>query len=161
MTVIAYRDGVMAGDSLWTDDDLVLARQSKICRLKSGALYGGAGGLNDRALVEVLQTVESWDSLPDIGDMSAADELSALVVFPDGSIAMARVTGEGGTIIGVRGMPFVAIGSGRALALGAMGFGASAVEAAGVACRFDPNCGGPVVWLNLSNPVGDTTRKHQ
>lgn len=39
--------------------------------------------------------------------------------------------------------PFYAIGSGYMIALGALGAGATPINAARVVSRFDPNCGGP------------------
>ena len=64
MTVIAYRDGMMAADSCWSDNHendscsgLIFSHAPKLRRLSSGALYGGAGASDDRELVALLDNV--------------------------------------------------------------------------------------------------------
>lgn len=43
---------------------------------------------------------------------------------------------------------FHAIGSGAQAALGAMRYGASAYEAANIACEIDPACGRPIIVMS-------------
>ena len=47
--------------------------------------------------------------------------------------------------------PFYAVGSGKLVALGAMGMNAGAVRAVKVASRFDVYTGSEVDWLALSD----------
>jgi hypothetical protein len=69
MTTICYRAGIMAGDYAWSDSEVnvFFSRSNKIHRLPSGALYGGSGDVDDRALVAKLFDVVDPDNLPTSG----------------------------------------------------------------------------------------------
>jgi hypothetical protein len=85
MTTIAFDGKVMACDSCWADREVQTVRRSKIQRFATGALYGGAGGFDDRELVELLKKVKKPEQLPSLADLAKIRQtLRALFVLPDG-----------------------------------------------------------------------------
>lgn len=137
MTIIAYRDGVMAADSQVTGNFTTLG--IKLHR-KSGKIIGFAGDLH-QALVFVDWYFDSKQRKPDIAN---ENDWVALVASKDGleewnhSLRPVRVPEM-----------FYAIGSGAEVAMGAMEAGASAKRAAEIACKRADGCGGPVVTMRL------------
>lgn len=156
MTIITYRDGIMASDSCWSDstDGMVFTNHSKLVRLRSGAIYGGAGDADDRALVELLQDVSDPLHLPSRGALIDLDsDLSTLIVFLDGRVfnidtAPREKKDEVTGITPIHGN-FIAVGSGRLAAMGAMAAGATAMQAASIACAFEIHCRPPVHAMRL------------
>lgn len=155
MTVIAYRDGVMAGDSCWSDGNdegysgLIETLQGKLVLLESGGLYGGAGAAEDRQLVKVLQLVRNATQLPTSRDLeSMSGGISALVVLPDGT-CWQIITGKEEGCAYQRTGPYHAIGSGAPIAVGAMWKDATAIEAVKAACEHNVYCRPPITHLKL------------
>lgn len=157
MTVIAYKDGVMAGDSAWslcgedaTHDGLIVNSMNKLTRLRSGALYGGAGSSDDRQLLDLLQDVSTAARMPDVRKLRGTlqEGVHALLVLPDGSIWEVETGEDDGGVMPVN-RTWHAVGSGRALAMGAMAVGASARHACEVACDFNTYCRLPITTLKL------------
>ena len=142
MTTIAYRDGVLAGDSATSGDGNVIGRCAKVHRIR-GRLVGLCGPIEDGETFRLwLKAGAKPKAKP---DEPLDDDFLALVVEPDG-----RVVEYGRRLVSVGyEAPFYAIGSGGALALGAMAAGASAEEAVRIACRFDHYSREPVHALHL------------
>lgn len=150
MTVIAYKDGVMAADSQWTETKTDIVRPlPKLQRLTGGALYGGAGDGDDRSLLELLQDVTRPDQFPTREKLREFDyDCCALVVLPLHGQWCVETGKEGG---GVEPMPAVcAIGSGAPVALGAMAAGADALRAVSITCALHAGCSEPVHSLKLA-----------
>jgi hypothetical protein len=151
LTVIAYRNGIMAGDSCWSEaDGLIINSQNKLIRLPSGALYGGAGAPDDRALLGLLCDVEERTRLPDWTTLQGAnyEELEALLVLPDESVWSINGGAKGYGVCPVS-LPYIAIGAGAAVAIGALAAGATAKRAVDLACRHNTFCRPPVHTLTL------------
>ena len=155
MTVIAYKDDLMAGDSCWSlsgtesgHDGLVVNSANKLFRLRSGALYGGAGSSDDRQLMDLLQDVKDGANMPAVKTLQATLQAGvlALVVLPDGSIWEVETGEEDGGVMCVN-RKFHAVGSGRQIALGAMAAGANARHACELACDFNTYCQKPVTVI--------------
>lgn len=156
MTVIAYRDGIIAGDSCWSDGadgsyaGLITNMQNKLCRLPGGAIYGGAGATDDRALLRLLHGVTDPRGLPDASTLSGDvyDQLTALVILPDRSVWLLNggPSGNGVEPVSTR---FTAIGCGGPIAVGAMARGASAEQAVRIACQWNVYCRPPTHTINL------------
>ena len=153
MTVIAYRDGVMAGDSCWSDDNhagLIFNLQNKIFVLRSGALYGSAGGSDDRELKAALEDVVAPEMFPSCKDLANMEDgnVDALLVLPDGAVWRVH-TGE--TMGGVEpiSLPFASVGCGQGIAVGAMAAGKSAFEAVKIVCDYNIACRPPVHTIKL------------
>lgn len=150
MTVITYRDGVMACDSAWSLDDTVVTRQNKITRFETGALYGAAGDSDDRTLVRLLAKVTRASEIPSRAALAEIpNDIGALFVLPSGAVFMIDTGKDDPGMCPVR-HPFATVGSGKKLAFGAMAAGATAREAAAIAARYDLHCRTPVHTLTLS-----------
>ena len=139
MTTVAYRDGVLAGDTKVTEGETVVDdKQRKVYKLRDGCLYGFAGNLEDGLrLLRALR--KDLDAHP-----SGLVEFSALLVYPDGEVGLY----EGNTWVKQKGAYF-AIGSGAVCALSAMDAGAGAVEAVKIGIKRDLRSGGRVMSVRL------------
>jgi hypothetical protein len=152
MTTIACKDGHIACDSCWTDTNWVAGTlRNKITHLRSGALLGEAGDNDSRAVVKLLQNVQSFDQIPDARTLAACQvDYAAIILFPDGEMAQIAIERDGdtGAIYKAQAYPvnrgMTAVGSGAQLALGFMGAGRTAAEAVAFAAEWDPNSKVPV-----------------
>lgn len=165
MTTIAYRDGIMACDSCWAlNGALIDNLANKIIRLKSGALFGLCGSNDVRPIIRMLENVKTEKQMPSYEDLAAV-RISGmyLLALPNRRVYKFQTTAlaadsweEETQDIGMWRieLPFVAIGSGSEIAIGAMAHGASAQQAVRAACRFDINSRLPVHTHKL-----DATRK--
>ena len=157
MTVIAYRDGVMAGDSCWSDGGkdsdyggLITNVQNKLVRLPSGGIYGGAGATDDRSLIRLLAKVKSSRGLPlstVIADKQY-EELQCLIALPDKTLWLINGGPEGNGVEPVS-TEFAAVGTGAPIAIGAMARGATAEQAVRIACRWNVFCRPPIHKIKL------------
>lgn len=146
MTVIAYRDGVMAADTGAIFSGVVSAGHRKIVRGPDGTLAGASG-----QMVPASQWLD-WIAGGERGAEPAPDRLNdgeestftALLVRPDGRVWMV----EGGGRVEVTA-PYHSLGAGMEAALGAMFSGASAEIAAKAAVYHTTGCGGEVVTVSI------------
>lgn len=142
MSVVTVRDGVMAVDSACTDNDDMMGCVRKWAEVPDKFGGGFAGGVGHIAVIQkvMAEFVES-------GTFTGLNEGSELVwLRADGSVSY--LTNDG-PIDGIEA-EFFATGSGKSLARGAMAAGATAEEAANIACRFDVGCWGPVHVLTVN-----------
>lgn len=150
MTTIAYRDGVLAADSLThaTTESAgeVLYPCEKLFRRTVGrgkqrreVLIGTAGEASPSSLF-----VEWYGSGKPRPKCFKKADFQILLVEPTGvfetdeSCVLQRVVG-----------PYHAIGSGRKAAFAAMACGKTALEAVAIAAMFDPYTGGEIVTMRL------------
>lgn len=150
MTVITYRSGIIACDSCWNDaSGMIDNLQTKIQRLPSGALYGAAGDVDDRRLVELLKDVKHSCELPASTVLREFSEnINALIILPSWKVFYVDTGEEDGAICPVQG-DYAAVGIGRLLAIGAMAAGASAYSAVQLTCQHNVYCRPPVHQLRL------------
>jgi ATP-dependent HslUV protease subunit HslV len=137
MTIIAYRDGLLAADSLATAGHVITGQVQKLWRFDDGRLLGGAGGAGD------MRSFVAWALAGCEGHWECKDKengFSALVVGARGEVVIYDVEGRDYLIEA----EFIARGAGAELAIGAMAMGARADQAVEVACRYSVWCGGPV-----------------
>lgn len=141
MTTIAYRAGVLAGDSQATDDQLW--QTSKIARVdtSAGKLLVGWSGDVHAALVFIEWLKNEKNRKPDISN----EDFGAIVVAETGRVTIWSPSLVGWSPEG----EFFAIGSGAKAAMGAMHCGAGAIRAVNIACKIDPYTRGPVRSLRL------------
>lgn len=141
MTILVVRDGIIAADSRLVVDG-VITRCQKLFIVPDGIIgFAGATGpgqellhwLQNHACTEPVKT-----------DEYHRDDLGAILLTRRGIYVYDNSLSPD-LIIGRK----FAMGTGADLATGAMDRGASAVEAARVACRHDMHCGGPVRWKKL------------
>lgn len=153
MTVIAYKDGVLACDSLWTDNDLKSTFKTKIRKLDNGLYIGSSGDNDDRALVKLVSSIvvdgnlteDHFPSVSKLQDMNQS--ITMIVVQPDTRkifiVSVGTENNESNAVYEIT-QDFYAVGSGSHIALGAMAAGASAEEACRIACRFELHCMEPI-----------------
>jgi hypothetical protein len=149
MTVITYKNGVFACDTLWTEGGLNATYAPKVVKLRSGALFGSAGDCDDRELVALLQNVKTAAKLPSRKTLLALEaDLSGLLLLPNGELWNINTAKDDcGVYLVVA--PCAAIGAGFEVAMGAMHAGATARQAAEIACRLVKTCGGPVLTFTM------------
>lgn len=153
MTVIAYKDRTLAGDSAMTDRGAIIALQSKLQRLPSGALYGASGDSDDRPLVAVLANVKTVEDIPSAAALRELRcDVLALLVLPDGTLCRIDTNKKSGMAdIGLSEPQ--SVGSGADLAMGAMLAGKGAAEACAIAASRDIHCREPITTLSLDGPI--------
>jgi hypothetical protein len=162
MTTIAWDGKVLASDARWCDGDVQVISRTKIQRLPSGALYGGAGSSDDRELLAMLAKVKRGDALPSLAQLGTIRQnLRAILVLPNRRVYVLDTcnTSPGEPDAEECGCTEYdspcAVGSGAALALAAMkaqilkGHKPDAFEAVKIACDLDPQSKGPVYRLTL------------
>lgn len=131
MTVIAYRDGVMAADRSTRACGVEFHETRKVARRADGALIGCAGmSAQGRAMRDWFLAGEVGER-PGLGEKEE-DSTHALIVRPDGRVEVHDMHGRTDA---ESEFGYHAIGSGFELALGAMAMGASAVRAVEVAIQ--------------------------
>lgn len=142
MTVIAYKDGVMAADTMLSAHNQQ-SRAQKIVRLPDGGVAGGCG------LWRNAYAGLKW--LADGGDVDAAtglpkvEDATILIARPDGSLWLIED--------GFPAFPIMdkvaSVGCGSDAALMAMTLGLSPVQAVAKVTRQDLLCGDPVQSMEV------------
>lgn len=147
MTVVAYRDGIMAADSVgWVGDVKVCGTREKVFRLPDGSLFGCAGRTS--LILKVRDWLSAWPSLPSPPATTKDDDgfEGVLVHWPAGTVY--RIDGSDLAVYPVY-MPFYCIGAHHEMVWGALAAGASAVEAVEIAVKYGQYAGGAVTWKVL------------
>jgi len=145
VTVIAYRDGVLAADSLTETDGLVVPGPPKIVR-RGKAWVATAGVLGDCAAFERwVAGGRKTDGAPELDDGFEA------LVAEGGKVSWYD---KGCAPVEVTALPWTALGSGHQVAAAVLAQGGAAVEACLLACRLRVDCGLPVVFVDLANGGG-------
>lgn len=137
MTIVTYRDGVMAADTGAFDSfDCYTGKVRKLLHHKSGALIGVCGtmSLATKYLAAVFKTNNPLEV-----DIPFDDNGAVLIVVGPDEVYHASERGHVQLFA-----PFYAMGSGAPMALGAMHAGAGPVRAAEIACLVDAHCRGPI-----------------
>lgn len=153
LSVIVYRDGILCSDSRMSEDDVIWGVTPKIMRLSSGCLLGFSGDADARAMVKLLDKVTTPKKIPLSMKLKSFDKIDSevLLIFPDGD-GWFIVAGKNGEAIPALTMGgFTATGSGAHFALGALEQGATAIQAARIACKRVSSCGLPLWYLKLNN----------
>ena len=144
MTAIAYKDGVMAADSMELCGKVTLSTVQKITRRsKDGALAGAAGyGPAGEAFLRAFEAGEDAEfkrSLPNDEGFG----FEAIIAYADGAVWQ---VGQDGSRYKVNA-PFYVAGSAHEILVGAMAAGASAEQAVRIAVKYHASCGGDVAVL--------------
>lgn len=160
MTVIAWRNGIMACDSCWSIAGTQIASAIKIRRLSSGALLGGAGDNDARAIEALFEKVKDPRKMPSRAELAATRvDFCGLLALPRGGVfTISSVKhdeagwvdneddedAEAGIWFATSMGGYAAVGSGGDCALAAMDAGADAKRAVEIACRRNVYCRPPV-----------------
>jgi len=150
MTIITFRDGIMAADRGATiDDTIIVTATPKIARDSNGVLYGCCGTWSKcSAVLEAVRTQARTGGVVDLPLPKAGDTFEILIAFPDGRLR--RLTPEGEE--NYDGVKYFAAGTGMDFALGAMATGADAYSAVAAAIEHSTRCGGGIDMLRLVWP---------
>ena len=157
MTVIAYRNGLMAADTGARSNDLIRTNAKKVYKCPvTGDLYGFAGNADSMAeFIDwvISETEEDYPHIkyqrrPSIGGNIEKFESHFIVlhVSADGKI-VELLTAFGKEDFSKE--PYCAIGAGAEVAIGAMYVGATATAAVGAAINHSPYCHGRVMTETL------------
>lgn len=143
MTIIVYRDGIMAADSAVFAGDRYCGLSKKIVRNERGEIAGAAG------MRANCQAFFAWF----LGDKGAPPAfikddggLSALIVGVDGCVS--RMDENGIVYLSMEHHYHVA-GIGADIACGALELGATAEQAVRVACKINAWCREPITIERL------------
>lgn len=146
MTTIVYRDGILAADSQTTVGKFALTNDSlKISKLKNGGYFAGSG-----TVCEIKMLFDWYNNGKRHGSESKQLNCIALVIEKEkifilyGDLYKFEVKES-----------YVAIGSGRDFAYGALYMGATAKEAVKAACRFDCYSGGKIKEVKIKVKQND------
>lgn len=147
MTTIAFRDGVMASDSMASNEGYLQKTNCKkiyeleCYRTKEPCVVGLAQGFYAGLVFLEWFVGNTGDDVMD-NTLDTEDDFEALVAYPDGGL----YTFNRYLIAYDIDADFHAIGSGAKCAMAAMYCGRSAVEAVEVASEIDMYTGGAVQW---------------
>lgn len=137
MTTIAYRDGVLAADTLINCNGDRIGYTPKI-GLAKGLLFGASGS------TAWCWAFRSWVSAGATGVCPPApDGAGGFIVMPNDDLIVFHIDGMERRA----GLPFHADGSGADYALGAMQMGADPAQAVAVAAAWDAKTGGDITVL--------------
>ena len=143
MTIIAYKDGVIAADTQTSAGGTIEGHVIKIARNSQGDLAGWCGeAVYGYAFLQWFMA-DHGGTLPDAtktGDPTNTNR--AMIVRRDGRVEIYEHKG-----FSIQEPGYMAMGSGRDIAFGAMFMGATAVRAVEAAIAHDTTCGGRVVSL--------------
>lgn len=152
MTVIVYRDGVLASEGRSCVGSTIMCEtEKKVFRCTDGSLAAGIGlsSAVDKYIEWLSSRKDNTTERPSLSH--GGGDAIVLCVRTDGIL---ELHDKAGILIYPKTIPFVAIGSGKEAALGALHMGANAVQAVEIACKVDVYCGGEVQSLALQ-PVTD------
>jgi len=136
MTVIAWDGKILAADRRCTQGDIISGAFRKIHRLSDGQCIASSGPL-DRCTAVLQWYVEGADPARWPACQNGPEWVRLVVVYPNGRVQQY----EQEPIPHEVSAPFMAWGSGRDIALGAMAHGATAIEAVRCASRLCATCG--------------------
>lgn len=152
MTTIAYKDGILAADTLFSCMGTVAGYGPKIERTPSGRLVGASG--NATYIRRLLKWAKTEKGDPPL--LKSTENGMGLIVELDGTVTELNEDGSYSL-----SMPFHASGSGTVLAMGVMAQGGTAEEAIRIAIRYDLHTGGDVMTLQLSQPASKPKGKRR
>ena len=164
MTVIAYKNGVMACDgSITSDNNSIVADFEKIMSLPDGGAVGFAGNAvgAQAAMQWLFDHADDWESIMDAWeDDGMPYESRPTVCSWDRMILL--VTAEKRVIyfsgdgrMEVTEQDYVAIGSGASLAMGAMHNGGDAIAGVDAAIAHDAHCSGVKTIIQIGGNNAD------
>jgi hypothetical protein len=149
MTVIVYRDGVMAADSGGRTNDVIRNNCVKVHKCPvTGDLFGFAGNADSIGVfIDYVKSTDPAKVMPDIP--KASDDLGRFIVLhvPLKVRVPVMITHYGRESYVFE--PYVAIGAGAEVAIGALHAGADALDAVQAAIKHSPYCFGGVVYEAL------------
>lgn len=148
MTVIAFKDGVMAADTQLSAFNSA-CRAQKLVRLPDGGVAGGCGTWSHA--YSALKYLENGGDPEDehAAKLPTITDAAVLIARPDGSLWLLEERFPAYPLLDKQ----MAIGCGADAARMAMSLGLSAVEAVSKVTRQDLLCGDPVQSMDVEVPA--------
>ncbi len=140
MTIVVYRNGVLAADTLLSAGQTAWAFGKKIRQAKDGALIGACG--NIAFVQEFLDWAEQENRCEFEPPKSSSTNQGILITKKQ------TLYYVGKNPVPIKG-PYFVLGSGSDIAMGALWMGATAIEAVHAAIDHNVHCDGQVEWLEL------------
>lgn len=142
MTIIVYRDGILAADTAIWRGCIYVGDAQKITKTNDGILVGAAGNAME------CEAFRKWAA----GNRRSAwkpqnDDFNGLLIEPSGMVS--QYSGLNKVPCNIE-YPFHAIGYGYEIAYGALDMGASAYDAVKSAILRHAYCGGNITTLKLN-----------
>jgi hypothetical protein len=138
VTIIVYRDGVLAADSQTTYGNVSYNDSRKVLK-SNGHLYGSSGVASECA------SFMKWAKTQN-GPIPYMRKGNGLAITPAGKIML---VGQGSNEFREIYSDYYCIGNGEDVALGALYMGATAIEAVKAAIEHNIYCGGKVLSVKL------------
>jgi ATP-dependent protease HslVU (ClpYQ) peptidase subunit len=133
MTTVAYRNGVLASDSLLTDGNTIISNNAiNLWKLADGSLVSGSG------TYEIILSFIAKYGTEELDDFDLK-KTEILLIEPSGKIMIINKNGS----YEIK-EEYAAIGTGREIALGAMHAGADVIKAVASGIYHDPFSGGAI-----------------
>lgn len=155
MTIIVYRDGIMAADMQVTGGNSVKGFSRKIAKNTKGDLIGLAGDAGWAAAVLAWFLQGEKSKPPTYVDPSDHSCGSVLIVRAKNPKIVHRIMGDDNWYVaamhGTASGGFC-IGSGNEIAAGALFMGASAIDAVKAAIALECGCGGDILAIPHKGP---------
>lgn len=146
MTTVVYRDGILAADTQITYGATIMpCKIKKLTKLPNGALFGYCGSVELGEIMKksLINIGQSDGVLEDRRDLDK-ENFEGILVTPEGRTLFF----ENRSWVSVE-VPYVAMGSGKEHAYGALALGASAKQAVRAAILLDPGTGGKVQAISI------------
>lgn len=148
MTIIVYRDGIMAADSQITGGGTVYGHKRKIFRTKDGCLGAAAGHVGACYLFKTWADGDDRDYLRLSEFVSEEpNQFGAILVKPTGFVMNFDAKGRRVDV----DSPWSVHGCAEEMAIGALAMGATAAEAVEICMKYDTGCGGDLQVESLDN----------
>lgn len=142
MTVIVYKDGVMAADTQETVND-VPRRCIKLYKVGKTIIGTAGDSYTGMMFVDWWKGGAKPKDKPDLTNLDSEEEDFECLVWTEGKLySVTRLFQM--VEINLDDHPYYAIGSGSGVAYGALAMGAKAKEAVEIACDYDIHCGLPI-----------------
>jgi hypothetical protein len=147
MTAIAYKAGVLAGDTMTIYEGGVKLYHPKVFKHK-GWIYGASGDCPEASDLQywLFKGLKSPRDQPPFKRAPFPNrDFNILAVSPNGEICVIRHHGDLEVVPG----DFYAVGAGKEFCMGAMAYGASAADAVALSIKHCEAVGGDVTTVRL------------
>ena len=141
MTVIAYRDGVVAADSQETMWDGRIQQCTKLFKVNDSIVCTAGDSYTGLIYLEWYKKGANPEYIPDLSMVDISEDFECLVIEKENIYTINRFF-QSYEIEMTEG--FFALGCGAGYAMAAMEMGANAKEAVRVAIKYDAYCGGKI-----------------
>jgi hypothetical protein len=153
MTIIAFKDGVMAADTARFSGNgrYIVGHVQKLRRLKSGGVFGACGPAP--SIEKAYAALNEWapGAVLNPLDKASDEDVSGIVALPDGSVwhfwwDMKPLKCPD---------HYAVDGYGDEIAIGALEAGATAEQAVSICIRRSAGCGGSVTSMPVQSLYSD------